>query len=188
MNSEATLVSYVLPNRTLVRDIGLVIFGVLFTALSAQCSLPWQPVPFTLQTLAVTVCGLTYGARLAAATQASYVLAGAAGLPIFAEFSGGPAKLMGPTGGYLVAFILAAWLLGWATERGLTKNIWGLGLALIVANAVILAFGATWLSNYVPAGQAWNLGVAPFISGAFAKSVIAWAMLPAAWKLVKKSA
>jgi biotin transport system substrate-specific component len=57
---------------------------------------------------------------------------------------------------------------------------------LVISNVVILAVGATWLSFFVPSGQAWNLGVAPFISGAFAKSVIAWGMLPAAWKLVKR--
>ena len=91
---------------------------------AAQVSVPMQPVPLTLQTLAVLAIGAAYGAPpRCAATLALYVLEGAVGLPVFAEMKSGLATIMGPTGGYLLGFILAAALVGWLAERGFDRSV-----------------------------------------------------------------
>jgi biotin transport system substrate-specific component len=174
-----------LPTRSLTRDLGLVTAGAALTAVCAQISLPWQPVPFTLQTLAVTLCGLAMGARLGAMSQVAYIAAGVAGAPVFAEAAAGPAHLFGPTGGYLVAFVLAAGLLGWLADRGWTRSLWLTAAALTIGNALILGLGAAWLGLYVGPAVAVQKGVLPFLSGAVAKSVAVVLSLPLAWRLVK---
>jgi len=173
-----------LRERTLGRDVALVGAGAVVTALAAQVSVPWEPVPFTLQTLAVTLCGLSLGARRGAASQVAYLLAGACGAPVFANGTFGAQRLFGPTGGYLLAFVLAAWILGWAAERGWSRSVLRCAVALTVANAVILAMGAGWLSLFVGGAAAVATGVVPFISGAVVKSVAAMLALPAAWRVV----
>lgn len=162
-----------------INRVAWVVFGALLTALGAQASVPWQPVPFTLQTLAVTLAGLAMGARLGAATQITYLGLGAIGLPVFANFSGGAIHLTGPTAGYLLSFPLAAALLGYAADRGWTEGWLGRAAALIVANLVILGIGTTWLAFYVPHGSAMELGFFPFLTGALVKSAVVWAVLPA---------
>jgi biotin transport system substrate-specific component len=174
-----------LTATTLASQLGMVVLGAAFTALCAQASIPWTPVPFTLQTLAVTLCGLSLGARVGLLSQVLYVLAGCAGLPVFAEASGGIATLFGPTGGYLVSFILTAGALGHAADRGWATKAWDLALALVVANLFILSLGATWLGFYIPTDQAFEAGFLPFLSGALLKSVVVWVTLPAARKLTR---
>jgi len=175
----------VIPRQSELRDLGLVMGGAAITALAAQVSLPWQPVPFTLQTLSVTLCGLALGARLGVASQIAYLGAGLAGLPVFAEGKFGPTVFMGPTGGYLASFVLAAGVLGLLADRGWTRSIWGMAVALLLGNALILLVGAWWLAQTVGMAAAWTGGVLPFISGAVVKSVgVVW-MLPFAWRFVK---
>jgi biotin transport system substrate-specific component len=106
-------------------------------------------------------------------------------MPVFANGEFGIAKLAGPTGGYLVAFVFAAGLLGYASERGFIRSAIDLTSALIAANFLILATGTAWLSWYVPQGTAMNLGFYPFLAGALVKSLVVVAMLPAAKRLVK---
>jgi len=171
------------PDVSSTRDGLLILGGAALTALCAQVYVPWQPVPFTLQTLAVTLIGLAFGARLAFGATLAYLAAGAFGLPVFAQGMSGSGVLTGTTAGYLIAFPIVAAALGHATECGWTRDWRGRAVALIAANIAILAVGAVWLSQYVGTEQAWTLGVAPFISGAVAKSVIVWALLPVAEKL-----
>jgi biotin transport system substrate-specific component len=161
-----------------MREVLLVVLGVGLTALCAQASVPWQPVPFTLQTLAVTLIGLTFGANRALVSMTAYLGLGAAGVPLFAGASSGLGILAGSTAGYLFSFLVVAWALGFATERNLTQTWQQRAIALILANTAILAIGAAWLSRFVGPSAALAVGVAPFISGAFAKSVIVWALLP----------
>jgi biotin transport system substrate-specific component len=175
-----------LPTRTIARDLGLAAGGAALTAACAQVSVPWQPVPFTLQTLAVTLCGLTMGARIGTMSQVAYIAAGMAGAPVFAGGAAGPQHLFGPTGGYLVAFVAAAGLLGWLAEKGWTRSGWLTAAALAVGNVLILALGATWLSVFTGAGAAWTLGVAPFVSGAVAKSAVVALCLPQTWRFVRE--
>ncbi|MGV3618042.1 MAG: biotin transporter BioY [Fimbriimonas sp.] len=160
-------------SRTAVRDLGLVLSGAGLTALAAQISIPAVPVPFTLQTFSVTLCGLALGARRGAASQVAYLAAGAAGLPVFAEGKGSFVWLFGMTGGYLWAFIPAAALLGLLADRNLARRPLPLLGGLLSAHALILALGAAWLSLAVGLEKAWLGGILPFIAGAAIKSVAA---------------
>ena len=140
-----------------------------FTAVAAQIAIPLEPVPFTLQVLAVVLTGFLLGPRLGALAMAIYVLVGAVGVPVFSGFRGGLGILFGDTGGYLLAYPLAAALAGIAAgavanaprRRGLIVGfLWG-----AAALAVIYALGATWLAvlaNLSPAA-ALAAGVLPFI-------------------------
>jgi biotin transport system substrate-specific component len=139
------------------------------TAVAAQISVPLFAVPFTLQVLAVILSGLLLGPRYGALSQAIYVLVGAVGVPVFAQFSGGLAVILGPTGGYLVSYPVAAAVAGLAarTARDASRRralfysfFWG-----CAGLAVIYAFGATWLAvvTKLPIAVALAQGVAPFV-------------------------
>jgi biotin transport system substrate-specific component len=141
------------------------------TAVAAQIAipLPFSPVPFTLQVLAVILSGFLLGPRYGALAQAIYLLIGAVGVPVFAQFKGGLGVLLGPTGGYLLSYPIAAAVAGLATytarnaarRRALwTSLLWGYtGLALIYA------LGATWLAVITrpPFAAALAQGVLPFV-------------------------
>src|SRR5690349_20170560 len=127
--------------RPLRMAIGVAVFAIL-TALSAklQVILPGTPVPFTFQPLLVLLSGALLGARLGAASQALYLAAGAAGIPAFA-FGGGAAYLLGPTGGYLLAYPLAAFVVGALIRPGYLRT----ALAMLAGLAIIYAGGVSWL-------------------------------------------
>ena len=184
--THPALAARLFPRESVWRSVGLVVFAAALTAICAQASIPAYPVPFTLQTMAVTLVGLTLGWRLATWSQITYIAAGCANMPVFANGEFGVAKLVGPTGGYLVAFVIAAGFLGYLSERGAIRNVFDLSSALIAANFIILAIGTAWLAWYVPQGTAMNLGFYPFLTGALIKSLAVVAMLPAARTVVKR--
>ena len=161
--------------------------GAAFTALCAQASIPWQPVPFTLQTLAVTLCALSMGFRAGVMSQVLYLAAGCAGLPVFANASGGMQHLIGPTGGYLAAFVLCAAMLGYAADRGWTNKAIGLGAFLAVGYAMILGLGTVWLSFFLTPQEAFAKGFLPFLTGSIVKSAAVWLVLPAGRMLAGSS-
>ncbi len=177
---NTTLATRNVASSSLVRNVLLVGMGVALTALCAQITVPFFPVPFTLQTFAVIVCGLTLGAKLGAASQIAYLASGAAGLPIFAKFSGGPTHLLGTTGGYLLAFVAAAWIVGTFTDRGWTRKTWATALGVALATFTVYVFGAAWLSVFVGVPAAVAQGVVPFMAGDVLKGLAAVAFLPAA--------
>lgn len=150
----------------------------LLTALSAHVSvwLPGMPVPVSMQTLAVLLSGLLLGPRLGAAAQTAYIMAGAAGMPVFAGGLG-VAYLFGPTGGYLLAFPVAAAVAGAvaATARGGTvRSTLTLAAAALLATAVVFAGGWAQLAALTgDAAVAFRLGVLPFLAGDTAKIVVA---------------
>lgn len=156
--------------------------AVAVMAASAQVSIPWVPVPFTLQTLAVLATGLALGSRLGAASAAAYVVAGAAGLPVF---SAGTAGLSGPTAGYLLGFILAAWIMGRAAEKGADRKALPLLGALALAHLAIYIPGTLWLSGFMKgdSAHAFSVGVLPFLAGDAIKAAAACFAFPAAWRL-----
>ncbi|MHC4788365.1 MAG: biotin transporter BioY [Planctomycetota bacterium] len=149
---------------------GVLAFAAL-TAVGARISvpLPGTAVPFTLQPVAVLLAGALLGSRLGAASQLAYLAAGVAGLPVFVA-GGGPAYLLGPTGGYLVAFPVAALIAGrfCRAESGVAVWVLGLGAAL----ASIHLGGLAWLSVSAGAERALAVGVTPFLTGDVLKLVL----------------
>src|SRR3989454_6113900 len=113
-----TLLSVAFAPLDLVRQVGLVIGFSLLTALSAQVVIPVGPIPITGQTFAVLLTGALLGSRLGAITMIAYLIEGASGLPFFSGWTGGILHLMGPTGGYLIAFPAAAFITGAFAEHG----------------------------------------------------------------------
>jgi biotin transport system substrate-specific component len=163
----------------------------VLTAAAAQISvpLPFTSVPFTLQPMVVLVGGAALGSRLGLASQLLYIFAGIAGLPVFAAspiLPQGFARLIGPTGGYLMAFPLAAFVAGALAERGFDRRYLTSVLAMAAGLAVIFLFGVTWLSIVTPLGVSGAVatGLAPFLPADILKVFIAGAVLPAAWRIV----
>lgn len=171
-------------NRLVVQAVAAVA-GSLLLALSAKITVPFWPVPMTLQVLAVFLVGAAYGRNLAAATLLLYLAEGAAGLPVFAT-GAGLAYMAGPTGGYLVGFLVAATIAGWAADRGLDRNPLTLFGAMLLGEIVILALGAAWLSVLFGFEKALEYGVGPFIVTDLVKVALAAAIVPAAWNLVER--
>jgi biotin transport system substrate-specific component len=182
-----------LLNRTLprldrrLRDILLVISGSLIVAGLAQVriQLPFTPVPITGQTFAVLLVGATLGSRRGATSLVLYLLLGLLGLPFFAGGARGYHVLLGPTGGYLVGFILAAFLVGLLAARGMDRRVPSALLAFLAGEAIIYLFGVAWLSFYLGLQHAITAGFLPFIIGDAIKLAAAGLVLPAAWALVK---
>lgn len=186
--SAPTLINALWPRETggLLRLALLAVAGSILMALSAKVQVPMWPVPMTMQTFAVLVIGMAYGARLAGATLLLYLAEGAVGLPVFAS-GAGAAYMAGPTGGYLVGFLVAAVLVGWLAERGWDRNVVLTFLANMAGTAIIFALGVAWLSGVVGGFEkAIAAGFQPFIIGAFVKIALAAAVLPLVWKMLPK--
>ncbi|MCP4142308.1 MAG: biotin transporter BioY [Chloroflexi bacterium] len=169
-----------------LRDLMLVFSGAIFVALLAQIKilLPFTPVPLTGQTFAVLLVGATLGSKRGAASMIFYTALGAFGLPVFAGGASGMAYLSGATLGYLVGFVVAAYLIGKMAERGLERNLRTSLVPFLVGTFVIYLFGAGWLTVLFGIEKALALGVLPFLVGDAIKMVLAALALPAAWKLV----
>jgi biotin transport system substrate-specific component len=189
---ETTLAPTLL-NRSLprldrgVRDILLIASGSLFVAGMAQVRipLPFTPVPITGQTFAVLLVGAVLGSRRGAASLLLYLIQGMLGLPVFAGGASGLAYLIGPTGGYLVGFVVAASLIGLLAARGMDRRIPSALLAFLAGEIVIYLFGVSWLSVFLGIQRAIIAGLLPFILGDAIKLAAAGLVLPAAWTLVK---
>jgi biotin transport system substrate-specific component len=152
-------------------EVALIASASLFIALGAQFRfyLPFSPVPVTAQTLAVLLTGALLGSRRGSAAVLLYLLEGLMGLPVFAGGQGGLASLIGPTGGYLLGFVAAAYVIGLLIERDWDRN-WGTTFAaLALGNAVIYAFGLSWLTIFVGGESVLALGLWPFVPGDLVK-------------------
>lgn len=152
-----------------------VISGSILLALVAQLSipLPFTPVPISLQTFAIFLLALTLGSKKGTASVIAYLVQGTLGLPVFAGGLANTAWLMGPRAGYLIGFVLAAWIVGKLVENKPERSLlYTLG-ALLVGELAILVPGALWLAAFVGYGNAFALGVAPFLIGDMIKLVAA---------------
>jgi biotin transport system substrate-specific component len=187
---QQVLAEKILPRRSTLADLSLIVLGSLFVAAFAQLSipLPFTPVPITGQTFAVLLVGMVLGPRRGAMALLAYLAEGAAGLPVFAEMGSGVATLLGPRGGYLVGFVAAAWLVGLLAERGFDRSLIKTLAAMALGNAVIYFFGVLWLSRFVSGlvgdQGALALGMYPFLIGDAIKASLAAMLLPSAWKLI----
>jgi biotin transport system substrate-specific component len=172
--------------------IGAVGFVTAFTAAAAQISiaLPFTPVPFTFQPMVVLVGAAALGARLGMASQILYLLLGLAGLPVFAAtplLPQGAARLFGPTGGYLMAYPLAAFVTGWLAERGFDRRYLTAVVAMASGLAVIFAGGLSCLMVVLRPvdgfAGALRAGFTPFIAGDLIKLMVAAGVMPSLWWL-----
>ncbi len=170
----------------LVYDLSLVLCGSWLIALSAQIviPLPFSPVPITAQTFAVLLVGALGGRRLGSLSVAAYLAQGAAGLPIFAGGTSGLGRLLGPTGGYLLGFLAAAYLVGYLAERGWTVQVGKTLLAMALGNALIYLCGLPVLALFLGFDKALTAGFYPFLVGDGIKILLATLALPLGWRLV----
>jgi biotin transport system substrate-specific component len=178
--------------RTSIRFASM-LFLTALTAAAAQISIhiPFTPVPLTLQPMVVLVGAAALGARLGASSQVLYLMLGIAGLPVFAAspiLPQGFGRLLGPTGGYLLAYPLAAFVTGYLAERGYDRRYLSSLLAMFAGLAMLFLGGVTWLAFFTiaPLGLAAALatGLYPFIIPDIAKVCVASGVLPVIWKWV----
>lgn len=185
---QATLIEVVWPSiRGMRRLIVMLVFsGLIGLMAHVVIPLPFTPVPITGQTFAVLLTGALLGSRYGTLTILLYLVEGASGMPFFAGGSSGWLHLWGPTGGYLAAYIPAAYAVGTLAERGWDRH-WGKALVMMmVGEAIILGSGALWLARYVPADRVLLLGVVPFLPGDMVKGMLAAALLPSGWKILAR--
>ena len=192
-DTAASISRPVLADRLVARswatDVALVLGGVAFTSALAQVQVPMWPVPITGQTLAVMLVGATLGARRGALSMLTYLVLGVAGLPIFAEFSGGPLSVLRPSFGFILGFVPAALVIGWLSQRDWDKK-WALSaVAFFLASLIPFATGLPYMAVVLNSlgidaslGSVLALGVYPFIVGGVAKWLIAASALPLAWR------
>ena len=183
-----TLIGAALAPLDWSRTVGLVVAFSLLTALAAQVVIPIGPVPITGQTFAVLLTGALLGSRLGAMAMIAYLIEGASGLPFFHGGNGGIQVILGPTGGYLVAFPAAAFITGAFAEHGWDKRFLSAAAAMAIGSVLILLSGWAWLSQFMPAVVAFRLGVMKFFIGDVIKIVLAAAVLPSGWMLLKRKA
>ena len=181
-----TMTEVLFPRTTLVRDVLLVLSFTVVTALCAQVSFRIGVVPITGQTFAVLLAGALLGSRLGALSQLTYLAVGAMGAPIFANWMGGPAVLVGPTGGYLMGFVPAAFAVGLMVERGWDRRVWSMGIAMLLGLGFIYAFGLSWLAHFVPKGTVLSAGLYPFIPGELVKLALLAGAVPTGWVLLNR--
>lgn len=179
-----------LGQRTgLARKLAVAFAGTLLLWASAKLQVPFYPVPVTLQTLVVLGFGMAVGWRLAGATLALYLFEGLVGLPVFAgtpEKGLGLAYMMGPTGGYLAGYVVAAVLVGWLAQRGWGRNVASTVGAMVLGNAVIYVLGLAWLGTLMGWDKpVLDWGLYPFILGDLFKIGLAAALLPGAWRITE---
>ena len=174
-------------SRSRVSDVVLVLVGVVLTALAAQVQIPALPVPFTLQTLAVLVIGATYGSSRGAITMGAYAVVGVLGFPVFAGGASGIAVIFGATGGFLLGFIFAAALIGRLAELNWSSDALKMFVSYVLGSAVIYAIGVPVLAMSAFASDlvAAMTYMLPYLIWDAVKAVIAAALLPTAWVVVK---
>jgi len=169
--------------RSLPLDIVLVATGAALTALLAQVAVPLYPVPITGQTLAVLLVGATLGAARGAISLALYAVLGIVGLPVFSDYASGVDVILGPTGGYIVGFIVAAALVGWLSERAWERQVLKALATFAAGTLVVFAVGLPWLAVALGLDltQTLTAGLLPFLIGGAIKALIAAGLLPLAW-------
>lgn len=164
----------------------LIIGGSLFIALTAQIAiyLPFSHVPITAQTLAILLCGALLGSNRGSASVFLYLWEGAIGLPVLAGGHGGISYLIGPTGGYLIGFIVAAYLVGFLSERGWDRHFHTTLTAMLLGSSLIYLCGLAWLVTFTGIDKVLLIGFYPFLPGDVVKLLIATLLLPSGWKIL----
>lgn len=171
------------------KDVALVLAGIAALALAAKIRVPMWPVPITMQTFAVLTIGAGLGLRLGLITLLGYIALGAAGLNVFTGENAGLAYLAGPTGGYLLGFVVAAGAMGLLARRGWDRTVAGMAGAMLIGTAIIYAFGLAGMAYLflTEKGAAWVLqyGMLNFLVGDALKLALAALVVPGLWKLAR---
>jgi len=180
----------------LATNLATVVLGTLVITLAAKINVPVWPVPVTLQSMAIAALAAAFGARIGVATVALYLLEGAFGLPVFAGVSAGLPYLLGPTGGFLLGFLVMAGVIGYAADRGASAKPLTLFAAMLVGEAVLLALGfawllllsgqAQWIDQTNVLASAWAGAVQPFLVWDVLKMALAALTVTGAWSLLGK--
>jgi biotin transport system substrate-specific component len=174
----------------IAEEAGAVLFVTVLTAVAAQVSvpLPFTPVPFTFQPMVVLVGAAALGSRLGMISQILYLALGIAGLPVFAAspiLPQGAARLLGPTGGYLMSYPVAAFVTGWLAERGFDRRYLTASVAMVCGLFVVFAGGVSWLALAVQPARglsgALATGLVPFIVPDLLKLLLAAGAMPGLW-------
>jgi len=186
--ARLTFMDVAISRTGLLWDVVLVAGFACFTAAFAQISFWIGPVPITGQTFAVLLAGALLGSRRGALSQLTYLAVGATGIPYWFALGGPPgiARLVGPTGGYLIGFAAAAFVVGWLAERGWDRRVWMAIPAMLGGSIVIYIFGLSWLSHFVPGDAVLQAGLYPFVIGDLIKVVAAALILPSGWMLLRR--
>ncbi|OGO60436.1 MAG: hypothetical protein A2Z36_01695 [Chloroflexi bacterium RBG_19FT_COMBO_48_23] len=186
--ARLTFMDVAISRTGLLWDVVLVAGFACFTAAFAQISFWIGPVPITGQTFAVLLAGALLGSRRGALSQLTYLAIGATGIPYWFALGGPPgiARLVGPTGGYLIGFAAAAFVVGWLAERGWDRRVWMAIPAMLGGSIVIYIFGLSWLSHFVPGDAVLQAGLYPFVIGDLIKVVAAALILPSGWMLLRR--
>jgi len=171
-----------------VTNVMLVVAASAIIAIAAQIaiSVPFSPVPLTMQPLAVLLVGVILGSKRGAAAAILYLLEGASGAPVFAQLHGGAVWLAGATAGYLWSYPFAAFIAGWFSEKNWGSTIAPAVAGMLVALGVIYLGGWSWLAVLTGARNAFVAGVAPFVIADVVKIAIAAALLPQAQRVIAK--
>ncbi len=179
--------------RQVALDAALVAVGAAVVAVLAQIEIPLQPVPITGQTLGVVVVGAALGARRGAAALVTYLLAGLAGLPVFAGFTGSIAAVMKPSFGFVLGFIVGAFVAGWFAERAWDRRPALAFVGFVAASAIPFVFGIPYMAFILNGvgggsfgvGEILEFGLWPFVVGGLIKAALAAVLVPAAWAAVR---
>ena len=188
ITTHSTLASTLWGDDSWLRFGFLTLSGSLLLWLSAKLQIPFYPVPMTMQMLLVLLIAGIFGYKLGVSTVSLYLIQGAVGLPVFAgtpEKGIGMVYMLGPTGGYLVGFLIAAALVGWLAERGGARTLLSTALIMFLGTAAIYIPGLLWLGAVI----GWDkpilqFGLYPFVYGDLLKILIATLTMPMLWKFV----
>ena len=196
MTTANTVLAQQFASPSLLKNITLAILGSLAIWVSAKIQIPFYPVPMTMQVFMILAIGAAFGSRLGVATVLLYLAEGAAGLPVFAgtpEKGIGLAYMAGPTGGYLIGFVIAAFITGTLAERGWDRNFVTTALAMLFGLSAIYVLGLLWLAApFLPITEfggigfdkAIQFGLQPFIIADLVKVALATALFPMIWKMI----
>ncbi len=175
-------------SNTIVKQMILIVVGIIFLAIAAKVKVPMWPVPITMGTFAVLSIGAAYGAKLGVATIVAYLIVGALGFDVFAGSSSeiyGLSYMLGGTGGYLLGYVLAVVAVGALARMEWDRSFVKMAVAMLIGNIVIYIPGILWLGIL----YGWDKpilqwGLTPFLIGDFAKLILASLLLPTMWRLI----
>jgi len=180
-----TIYELLFKTRNIFLDIFMILVSVVFMGIMANIRVPLWPVPITMQTFGVFVLAFFFGSRKGLLSMLGYILAGIVGFGVFAGYKSGMAVMMGPTGGYLVGMLIAAFVVGLMIEKGYGRDKKSVLLCMLIGNLVIYAFGIIGLRLYFAEFTFWKIltvGLFPFLIGDLVKILAAMGLFPYLWK------